>query len=442
MIYRLLFEEFRYMGQLIAAGLLIALPAAKRRDKFWPKVIGLGVSVMAFTMFYILIREWTYENRESGIIVVASHIAWYSGLVLIFAGYIAVCFKVNPTELLWITMFSYALQHFQYALIYELLFMGILSGATVPFTIYAAVCVFSSAALYYGVYILFKPFLKGFHRINLFDNFRSRIIYSVVLLFTIGSALMNQYNAQTGPGKLNWIAAFSGMFNSALILVLLYFGLRTNKLNVEKGLAVQLMRRTAQQFEAFKEAVNYVNKKCHDIKYQIRAARQEGGLNEHAVKEIEEKLSIYESFTDTGCKTLDIILTDKFLTCQANGISFSYMAEAEKLDKMEQSDIYTLFGNMLDNAVEYVARLNERDKRFIRLSVKPVSGALMICQENYFEGELAFSGRLPETTKNDKQWHGFGLRSIQDIVKKYGGRLDIKARDGVFRLEILLFSPS
>ena len=91
----------------------------------------------------------------------------------------------------------------------------------------------------------------------------------------------------------------------------------------------------------------------------------------------------------------------------------------------------------MDNALESVIKIQEKEKRVINLSVKAVNNMLFIQSENYYTGELQFEEGLPLTTKEDADWHGFGLKSIKMIVQKYGGELSMHAEDGVFHLSIL-----
>ena len=58
-------------------------------------------------------------------------------------------------------------------------------------------------------------------------------------------------------------------------------------------------------------------------------------------------------------------------------------------------------------------------------------------EENYFCGKLSFKDGLPVTTKEDKTVHGFGMRSIAMIVKKYGGELTTSVTREIFHLNIL-----
>lgn len=60
--------------------------------------------------------------------------------------------------------------------------------------------------------------------------------------------------------------------------------------------------------------------------------------------------------------------------------------------------------------------------------------------ENPFEGEITFEEGLPRSER-DPRYHGFGMRSMERIVQKYGGTLSASRKDGVFSLDLLLFAP-
>ena len=68
------------------------------------------------------------------------------------------------------------------------------------------------------------------------------------------------------------------------------------------------------------------------------------------------------------------------------------------------------------------------------------SGDLVsISVTNYYQGQLHFEEDLPVTTQPDAEdFHGYGMKSMQAIAQKYGGKLKVKAEDGVFNLTIWL----
>lgn len=108
---------------------------------------------------------------------------------------------------------------------------------------------------------------------------------------------------------------------------------------------------------------------------------------------------------------------------------------------MEIMDIFSLFGNILDNAIECEATLPP-EARFIHLSARAVNQLLLIHVENHFEGTLELRNGIPLTTKDDKDYHGYGMLSIRHIVEKYGGNFEISTEDRLFQIDIMLPIPA
>ena len=196
-----------------------------------------------------------------------------------------------------------------------------------------------------------------------------------------------------------------------------------------------------KQYQITKENIDALNIKCHDLKHQIRHLRETGQVDPAYLDDLERSVSIYNSAVHTGNETLDVVLTDKRLHCATHGIQFTCMAEGGKMDFMEVMDIFSLFGNMLDNAIEYEINLTP-ESRFIHLSVRSANQLLLIHVENHFEGELEIRDGVPVTTKSDKAYHGYGMLSIKRIVEKYGGNFAISTEDQLFQIDIMLPIPA
>ncbi len=141
---------------------------------------------------------------------------------------------------------------------------------------------------------------------------------------------------------------------------------------------------TQKQYELLKNNIEIINMKCHDIR---RILQNRSIDSSEYLLEAKEAVEIHDCMMKTGNEALDVLMTEAALRCRKNGIQLSCIADGEKLSFIPLSDIYTLFGNLIDNAVEHVSSLPE-EERFIRLSVKAVNSFLMIHTENYFDGNL------------------------------------------------------
>jgi sensor histidine kinase regulating citrate/malate metabolism len=54
------------------------------------------------------------------------------------------------------------------------------------------------------------------------------------------------------------------------------------------------------------------------------------------------------------------------------------------------------------------------------------------------EKKIRFVGGIPETTKQDKGGHGFGMRSIRQIVNAHNGHMLIETEGETFRFTVYL----
>lgn len=195
-----------------------------------------------------------------------------------------------------------------------------------------------------------------------------------------------------------------------------------------------------KQYQLVKENINAINIKCHDLKHQIRNLRTTGQVDPAYLDDLEKSVSLYNSAVRTGNETLDIVLTDKRLHCATHEIQFTCIADGSGVAFMETMDIFSLFGNILDNAIECETNLPP-DTRFIHLAVRTVNRMLTIHAENHFEDSLQFRDGLPITTKADKDSHGYGMMSVRHIVEKYNGSFSISTQDKLFQIDIVMPIP-
>ncbi len=189
-----------------------------------------------------------------------------------------------------------------------------------------------------------------------------------------------------------------------------------------------------------KEVTESINMKCHNLKYQLAALRHSAAsqVDKQVLREIENGVMIYDSIAKTGNECLDTILTEKMLLCEKNGIRFTYIVDGEKLDFLQPIDIYSIFGNALENAIESVSKLRPDEQRVISLNISARGKFLIVNLKNSYRGELTIENGLPVTSKADTQCHGFGLKSIRLLAQKYGGEMTFSTRENVFSLNILL----
>lgn len=275
---------------------------------------------------------------------------------------------------------------------------------------------------------------------------RQKILYCV--LVTGGYLLLSNYQfifwllgeePETGSNMITFFRLVVGIL--CVLFLYVQHSIETmQRAEQEVNVMQQLLYRQQEQYRISQENMDLINRKCHDLRYQmemLRKLKDEKEI-EQQLKEMERSAMIYDSIFKTGNPVLDTVLTEKSLLCEANRIQMTCMADGEKLNFIGKVDLYTLFGNALDNAIECVMKIEDTGKRVIQVAVFYEKNLLMIRIRNYCEEKLEFQNGLPISTKNDPNYHGYGLKSIQYTAEKYGGWLVCQNPENYFVLQILL----
>lgn len=195
-----------------------------------------------------------------------------------------------------------------------------------------------------------------------------------------------------------------------------------------------LWRQDKAQFESVKANMDVINMKCHDLKHILDKIANK--LTSEEIDSLRAAIEFYDSNIKTGNEVLDVVLCEKSMICQRAVIRFTCMADGSHLSFMTPVQTYTLFSNIIDNAIEAVRRLPSPELRVISLVCQTNNERLLIEESNYFSGKLKLNGDLPQTEKEDASHHGYGTRSIQYIAQQYGGDMCIQSDGNMFFLKI------
>ncbi len=195
-----------------------------------------------------------------------------------------------------------------------------------------------------------------------------------------------------------------------------------------------------QQLDANNEAMRRV---YHDLKHQIGYLEAETNMDKRKVhlKEMKEIIRTNESKVNTGNSVLDTILTGKSLICADEEIVMTCYADAKSIEFIDIMDVCSIFGNTIDNAIEYERTIENPMDRIIKVYVSTRGAFSLIRIENYLKNPVKFEGENPVTTKKDKQLHGLGLKNVRQSVEKYDGHISLEQTNTWFTVSILIPLP-
>ena len=369
----------------------------------------------------------------------------FSVLLAVFVGIIMFVYDTGPWPALFCATAGYTIQNLASGLhiLVAILIshratdqleepLATILGAAVP------------AVIYIASYLLFIRRINK-NEMSVIKDRSMLLMFAVVVFVIIGFDIVIKVTVWDGIRYSNLVLL--RLVHAALCAFVLfaeYEILYARRMSSEKAETERLLAERERQYRLSRENIEAINIKCHDIRHQIRHFADRGEVvDKSALESIAREVDVYDSVVETGNEALNTILTEKSLACSNEGIVLSCIADGAALDFMTPSDIYSFFGNALDNAIEATRRVDDPERRSITLNVARRGNMVAVSVENYYDEGAAprFVDGVLQTSKGDAANHGFGTRSMRCIAERNGGTLHLGAKDGIFYLNALLAGP-
>lgn len=426
----------------------------KRKGFFVRLIVGLPIySVIAGVTSLLFSFSALYDN--SGWLAVVRHflVEWEWLVVFITVIlYMWACFRSNWNILLIASLAGLCTQQLMYAV--WAFAIAVRPAWDTPVFKFVAFCLVGAAF----AFLLYRYLTAKITQLNI-KAIEKRSLTTLIPLYVLAAVLV--YCSSTSVIFLNMLfeplqeavgefgsisgrlsvsgARYASICTNAACNLMILFALRhtlhfTEK-ELEREVLEQIREQDRKQFTHFRNNVDYINTKSHDLKHYLDLIRMNKAVPREELDEVAESILRLESETDSGNETLDMILTDRRLVCAREGIELTFQTDGTRLEQLDTIDTFGIFCNVLDNAIGYVKELPPED-RSIRLGIRTIHSMVFIHQENPLVNRLEMRDGLPATTQSDETRHGFGLKSVQGVVKKRKGELMIRAENGRFELDI------
>lgn len=271
------------------------------------------------------------------------------------------------------------------------------------------------------------------------DRRSVRSTTALSLFFTVCMVIIQAFSRQYMQEStvLYAVVTANAAIFSLAVLVFRTGILSQNQYRLELSMMDKLLSEERKQYDRVKENIEIVNMRCHDLNHQLEDLSYK--LTEGELVRLKEAIKIYDSSIKTGNEVLDVVIYEKQLVFNKEGVRFTCLADGGALKFMRTTHVYALFNNALGNALEAVRKLGDPEKKIIDLSVKRSEKFVEITVMNYFNGEINENNA---TTKDDKNRHGLGIKSMKYIVEQYGGALGTSAEGEVFELTCRIPTPN
>lgn len=225
------------------------------------------------------------------------------------------------------------------------------------------------------------------------------------------------------------------------VLFLLHFIKIANEKNILEYEYKMLEKQTDIQYKYYLEQEKKYNKTVqilHDVNKHITTIEQlyANGNIENAneyTRKIVETLKPLIPTRYIGNPILDILLTDKKILANEKIIDFDIKIDNIDINFVDSVDLITIFGNLLDNAIEACEYIDTQRK--IILELEQHREMLVIRIKNTYK-DIKWKNGVPISEKGKER--GIGLNNVKRCIEKYDGTINFKEKDNYFVVDIFL----
>lgn len=232
-----------------------------------------------------------------------------------------------------------------------------------------------------------------------------------------------------------------------VLLLLLIGGMYEIKRREDQkvNLQQQKVELLEKNYQTLLEAYEKKSVLLHDIRNQLRMIREfvVSGQLQELLEYLSDTEGMWQKYVNqdfANHNLLNLILGTKKEEAEKAGITVRYeMSDMNGL-KLNQTEVCALFLNLLDNAIEANQKVDLSQGRWMSLSCKRRQQMLIIRISNptVDRQRIVTADSILETTKEDKRLHGFGTRSIKQVIKAYDGYMRVEIGNNVFTFSAFL----
>ena len=401
----------------------------KKRKYFY---ILLPILLTAGFLLNNILSNYVYTGHDQLISLLrfgSCYLIWFLVMVALFKCKVSLTIFTCATGLA-VEQFSSALK--------EIIFLnGSFVSLVKDFTLGQSLNTLIVNGVFYILFIVFyyKWILK-FEKHVIVTSFLSHIIAIIIIFFCLGINRFIKISLHL-EWNLRVAHALYAMLCSLLALFLQYGLVYVLNLKTQMHVISSMKKDDEQRLNEWKEMYEILDCKLHDMRHIISQANE----NTPYLKEMYDSVSSFEHKVKTGNQVLDILLYEKGISCERRKINFTHMANGKCLNSLEEIDIYSLFSNLLDNAIDAVSSLEE-EKRSISLNLNSSGNMIAIHVSNYFNPKnMMMIDGLPFRIKQEEN-HGYGIKAIKQIVEKYHGKVSFTSEGQIFSTDIFLAPDS
>lgn len=413
-------------------GLIMFLMAgAFEKRKYFALRLVACVAVLAVASMYFEPKNWGMPHTD--LFVLLNPLLRFIFLFALCIAAIMTCYKIDLKQTCFCGIGAYAMQHICFCFINALRRIMEIFIANFLFNLYFAEIIYY--VVLFGFYLVVIRRLRTYNNYVLSNGWVSALLVFMLVTTILLSNLEDilDYRNTSPVQGVKIIFFVYRLFVCSLIVIIQFVLLDKSYLQNENVTLKSIQKLEEKKYELSNECIDMIKIKYHDLRHVINELSAAGTdeVKKGYIASVNAALDGFDLCVNVGNAALNTVVTEKLILCRNRRIKFIYSLDGAILDFLNVTDIYSFFGNLLDNAIESVSELGE-DRRIIELEVRRKDAFIVISERNPCEKEVRFVGGLPQTSSGNKSEHGFGTKSMKYLVRKYGGEISFEKKDDVF----------
>lgn len=418
-------------------GTLLLLPKIQKRKLFWVKTLGTYAALWGWTILWTWIVKTVPGSVSSNMYF--THTTFIVQIAVVMC-YLMMSYRMNIWGAIFATTVAYSLQHItdRSNLVIQQL-IRIFSNETIEsfwgkwygMLLWLVLAILIYGAWYHTTFKKLNP--DSFNKLY---NTKKQVCISVAVV--LASIYLNSIiGLQSGVTLVTSTAGFAMSCIISALVILLNYSLVTEQRQKDENEKLNiLLIEGKKDYEASKDSIDILNVKLHDIKHLLQTLNT--STSQETINNIKDSLVEFERRIKTGNEAIDVIVNKKEHECIANNIAFTCFLDARNLDYISSYELYTLFDNAIGNAVG-AAKNCEQERKVISIHGQRTDENITITFTNYIPkgDDITLVNGFP-VTKQDKNYHGFGVRSMQMLSEKHNGSIKCEIYEDLFNLYVTL----
>lgn len=275
-------------------------------------------------------------------------------------------------------------------------------------------------------------------------------ILTLSIIYIVEESIYDLYLTFSTEAILPFFTIYIGLLGCIVLSVFLFHTVssdseRENRYQAE----ISLLNLSKQHQQELAQMYEELTERQHNYKHHLQALKELVGENDRSTARDYLQNLMSENAQDemivTGSPSVDALLAAKQRIMCNKGIRFVYSPYPLASLPISTLDFCSIVGNLLDNAIEGIARIPDMDKGIeppvIHLSFSRSWDMFYIYCENPCDPASVVKRKerfVSSKTKNEPGLHGLGLHSIDSIAYKAQGRTEYLVQNKVFYAKVVL----